>query len=46
MKISKLFQTNAGTNNPLIVKKKTPKIGSAFSGKGRALSAAKYQKNI
>ena len=31
---------------PLIVKKKTPNIGSAFSGRGNALKAAKYQKNI
>ena len=30
IKTSKLFQTNAGTKNPLIVKKKTPSIGSAF----------------
>ena len=45
-KISKLFQTKAGTKKPFIVKKKTPNIGSAFSGKGNALKAAKYQKNI
>ena len=45
-KMSKLFQTNAGINNPLIVKNITPNIGSASSGSGRALNAAKYQKNI
>ena len=42
--MSKLFQTNAGINNPLIVKNITPNIGSASSGSGRALNAAKYQK--
>ena len=29
-----------------MVKKNTPKIASASWGKGRALNAAKYQKNI
>ena len=37
---------NAGTYKPLIVKKKTPNIASASWGNGRALKAAKYQKNI
>ena len=41
-----MFHINAGTKNPLIVKKKTPNMGSAFWGNGRALKAAKYQKNI
>ena len=45
-KISKLFHTKAGINNPLIVRNITPNIGSAFSGRGSALKAAKYQKNI
>ena len=45
-KMSKLFHTKAGINNPLIVKNITPNIGSAFSGKGNALKAAKYQKKI
>ena len=43
---SKLFQINAGTKKPFIVKKNTPSMGSASSGKGKALKAAKYQKNI
>jgi len=29
-----------------MVKKKTPKIASASCGRGKALNAAKYQKNI
>ena len=29
-----------------MVKKKTPKIASASCGSGKALKAAKYQKNI
>ena len=44
--MSRFSQTNLGTNKPLIVKKKTPNIGSVSCGKGNALRAAKYQKNI
>ena len=44
--VTNKISTNAGIKKPFIVKKKTPNIGSAFSGKGNALNAAKYQKNI
>ena len=46
MKISKLFQTGAGVYKPLIVIKDDPKSNGASSGIGKALNAAKYQKNI
>ena len=36
----------AGTNKPFIVKNEIPNIASASCGSGKALSAAKYQKNI
>ena len=42
----KFSQIKAGTYKPLIVKKNTPKIASASWGNGKALNAAKYQKNI
>ena len=44
--ISKLFQIGAGVYKPLIVIKEDPKINGASSGIGKALKAAKYQKNI
>ena len=36
----------AGTKRPFIVKKEIPNIASASWGSGKALKAAKYQKNI